>query len=61
MEKFVYIALFAPLVGSIVASLFSMKPKTLFTGIFTSLMLAVSMVASLILLFNIISSDEIIS
>ncbi len=61
MEKFVYIALFAPLVGSLVASLFSLKPKTLFTGIFTSLMLTVSMFASLFLLFTIYSSDEIIS
>ncbi len=61
MEKFVYIALFAPLVGSLVAALFSMKPRTLFTGIFTSLMLAVSLVASLNLLFHIFTTEEAIS
>ena len=61
MEKFIYIALFAPLVGSLVAALFSMKPKTLFTGIFTSFMLAVSFVASLVLLFHIINTGETIS
>ena len=51
MEKYIYIALFAPLVGSLVAALFSMQPKTLFTGWFTSFMLAVSMYASLYLLY----------
>ncbi|WP_298751708.1 NADH-quinone oxidoreductase subunit L [uncultured Arcobacter sp.] len=61
MEKFIYIALFAPLVGSLVAALFSMKPKTLFTGIFTSFMLAVSLLASLVLLFHIYSTGESIS
>ena len=61
MEKFVYIALFAPLVGSLVATLFSMKPRTLFTGIFTSLMLAVSLVASLVLLFHILNTGETVS
>ena len=61
MEKFVYIALFAPLVGSLVAALLSMKPRTLFTGIFTSLMLGVSLVASLVLLFHVINTGESIS
>jgi len=46
MEKFIYIALFAPLVGSLIAALFSTQPKTAFTGWFTSFMLAVSMYAS---------------
>jgi NADH-quinone oxidoreductase subunit L len=53
MEKYIYIALFAPLVGSLVAALFSMQPKTLFTGVFTSFMLAVSMYASLLLLYSV--------
>ena len=51
MEKYIYIALFAPLVGSLVAALFSMQTKMLFTGWFTSFMLAVSMYASLHLLY----------
>ena len=41
---------FAPLVGSLIAALFSTQPKTAFTGWFASFMLAVSMYASLNLL-----------
>ena len=58
MEKFLYIALFAPLVGSLVAGLFACRPKLLFTGIFTSLMLGVSMIASLNLLYYVFVSGE---
>ena len=57
MEKYIYIALFAPLVGSLVAALFSTQPKTLFTGVFTSFMLAVSMVASLNLLHFVYTTE----
>lgn len=57
MEKFVYIALFAPLVGSLVAALFSTQPKTAFTGWFTSFMLAVSTYASLNLLHYVYTTD----
>ena len=60
MEKFVYIALFAPLVGSLIAALFSTQPKTAFTGWFTSFMLAVSMYASLNLLHFVYTTDSII-
>lgn len=60
MEKFVYIALFAPLVGSLIAALFSTQPKTAFTGWFTSFMLAVSMYASLNLLHFVYTTDAII-
>ena len=49
MESLVYIALFAPLVGSLFAAAFSTTPKVLFVGIMTSLLLGVSFVASLIL------------
>jgi len=58
MEKFVYIALFAPLVGSLVAAMFSLRPRTLFTGIFTSALLAISMIASLNLLYHIFTTGE---
>ncbi|MAD42402.1 MAG: NADH-quinone oxidoreductase subunit L [Arcobacter sp.] len=61
MEKYVYIALFAPLVGSLVAALFSMRGKIEFTGWFTSFMLAVSMFASLNLLVHIYSTDTVIN
>ncbi len=57
MEKFIYIALFAPLFGSLVAALFATQPKTAFTGWFTSFMLAVSMYASLNLLYFVYTSD----
>jgi len=57
MEKFIYIALFAPLIGSLVAALFSMQPKTAFTGWFTSFMLAVSMFASLNLLYSVYTTE----
>jgi NADH-quinone oxidoreductase subunit L len=60
MEKFIYIALFAPLVGSLIAALFSTQPKTAFTGWFTSFMLAVSMYASLNLLHFIYTTETIL-
>ena len=60
MEKYIYIALFAPLVGSLVAALFATQPKTAFTGWFTSFMLAVSMVASINLLAYVYTTDSIL-
>lgn len=60
MEKFVYIALFAPLVGSLIAALFSTQPKTAFTGWFTSFMLAISMYASLNLLHFVYTTETIL-
>lgn len=60
MEKFVYISLFAPLVGSLIAALFSTQPKTAFTGWFTSFMLAVSMYASLNLLHFVYTTETIL-
>lgn len=57
MEKFIYIALFAPLVGSLIAALFSTQSKMAFTGWFTSFMLAVSMYASLNLLYFVYTED----
>ncbi|MDY0327008.1 MAG: NADH-quinone oxidoreductase subunit L [Arcobacteraceae bacterium] len=51
MEKLLYIALFAPLVGSLFAAMYGNTPKKLITGLFTSTMLGLSMIASLILLF----------
>jgi len=60
METYLYIALFAPLLGSLVAALFAQRPKLLFTGIFTSLMIGVSMIASLNLLYFVMTSDQIV-
>ena len=49
MEKFVYIALFAPFVSSIFAALFGMSPKKTFVGVIASLLLATSFLASALL------------
>ncbi|MFA7083414.1 MAG: NADH-quinone oxidoreductase subunit L [Arcobacteraceae bacterium] len=58
MEKYLYIALFAPLIGSLIAGLFANTPKKLFTGVITSVLLGVSMIASLNLLFHIFTTGE---
>ena len=55
METLVYTALFAPLVGSLFAALFGMRPKTLLTGVVTSLLLFVSFVASVMLLRHVMA------
>ncbi|WP_292664154.1 NADH-quinone oxidoreductase subunit L [Nitratifractor sp.] len=55
MESLVYTALFAPLIGSLFAALFGMKPKTLWTGVVTSLLLFVSFVASVLLLQHVMA------
>lgn len=60
MEKYLYIALFAPLVGSLIAALFANRPKQLFIGVITSILLGVSMIASLNLLFYVFSTNNII-
>jgi len=53
MEKYVYIALFAPLASSLFVALFAARPKMLFTGILASLLIGVSMIASFILLIDV--------
>jgi len=59
MESLVYIALFAPLVGSLFAALFGMSPKNLITGIVTSGLLFISWVASVLLLIYVVESGTI--
>ena len=60
MEKFLYIALFAPLLSSLISALFALKTKKLFIGIFASLMIGVSMIASLNLLNYVYTTGETI-
>lgn len=60
MESYLYIALFAPLVGSLFAALFGNTKKKLFIGIFTSGLLAVSLIASLNLLYHVYTTGNII-
>ena len=59
MEKYLYIALFSPLVGSLFASLFTAKKKNLITGIVTSLLLAVSFISSFMLLLEVHESGAL--
>ncbi len=51
MEKYLYIALFAPLVGSLFSALFATTPKRQFVGVIASLLLATSWFASMKLFF----------
>jgi len=60
MEKYLLITLFAPLVGSLFAALFAMKPKRLITGIVTSALILIAFFSSLKLLFHIASTGEIV-
>ena len=59
MEKYLYIALFAPLLGSLIAAMFGAKEKILFLGILTSALIGVSFLSSLILL-DYINEDTIV-
>ena len=58
MEKYLYIALFAPLVSSLFSALFTATPKKLFTGIVASLLIFTSFVSSSILLLHILAGGE---
>lgn len=53
METIIYLALFAPLVGSLFGIPFASKRKFQFVGVFATLMLGVSFVASSLLLVNV--------
>ncbi len=57
LEKYLYIALFAPLVGSLFAALFSQTKRKLLIGIVTSALLGVSMIASLVLLKYVMAGE----
>ena len=60
MEILLYTALFAPLVGSLFAALFGAKPKMLITGVVSSVLLGVSLIASTILLVYVLTSGQYI-
>ena len=60
MENYLYIALFAPLVGSLFAALLGNSPKNLITGLVTSALLAVSLISSLNLLYYVFTTENII-
>jgi len=50
MEKYLYIALFAPLVGSLIAAIFGNTPKKVFLGVITSSLIFVSFLSSVLLM-----------
>lgn len=58
MEKYLYIALFAPLVGSLFSALFTATPKKVFTGIIGSTLILISLLSSLVLLVHILQTGE---
>ncbi len=58
MELYLYLALFSPLAGSLIAALFGAQPKTLFTGLLTSSLLGLSLVSSTVLLVHILSGGS---
>jgi len=60
MENLVYIALFAPFVGSLFAALFGMSERQIFVGIVASALLAVSFIASLFLAINLYTTGNVI-
>lgn len=59
MELYLYIALFAPLVGSLFAALFGMSPKTKLTGYVASGLLFASFVSSAVLLNYVMSGHTV--
>ncbi len=59
MEMYLYIALFAPLVGSLFAALFGASPKTIIAGIVPSALLFISFLSSLVLLTHVIDGDVV--
>ena len=60
MEIYLYIALFAPFVGSMFAATLGASPRTKIAGIIPSLLLFTSFVASSILLNHILSGGEVV-
>jgi NADH-quinone oxidoreductase subunit L len=59
MENYLYIALFAPLAGSLFAALFGAQKKTLWTGLVTSALLFTSFLASAILLVHVLGGETV--
>lgn len=60
MEKYLYIALFAPLVSSLFAALFTATPKKQFVGIIASLLIFAAFLSSSTLLVHIMGGGEVV-
>ncbi|CAA6815193.1 MAG: NADH-ubiquinone oxidoreductase chain L (EC [uncultured Sulfurovum sp.] len=61
MESLVYIALFAPFVGSLFAALFGMSQRQIFVGVVASTLLFISFLASAFLAANLFITGEVIN
>jgi len=60
MENLVYIALFAPFVGSLFAALFGMSERRIFVGIIGSALIGLAFVASAILAYNLYTTGTVV-
>ena len=60
MENLVYIALFAPFVGSLFAALFGMTERKIFVGIVASALIGLAFVASALLAYNLYTTGTVI-
>ena len=58
MEKYLYIALFAPLASSLFSALFTAQPKKQFVGVIASILIAISFISSVILGFYILNGGD---
>ena len=61
MENYLYIALFAPLVSSLIVALFAQKPKIQLVGIATSVLIGISLFASLTLLIYVEETGRVVN
>jgi len=59
METLIYLALFAPLAGSLFAALYGARPKNIITGVVTSALLFVSFVASALLMKHVVAHGAV--
>jgi NADH-quinone oxidoreductase subunit L len=60
MESLVYIALFAPFVGSLFAAIFGMSERKIFVGIVASLLIALAFIASATLACHLYTTGEVV-
>jgi NADH-quinone oxidoreductase subunit L len=60
MESLVYYALFLPLVSSLFAALFGMKPRNVMVGVVASTLLFMSFVASSVLAYHVYTTDMVV-
>ena len=58
MDSILYIALFTPLAGSLIAGLFANSNKYIYIGIITSVFLCISMIASIFLLYYVYTTNN---